>query len=491
MLKWPLLGLLALEGSWNAAALRQQTLHSTSLRQARSLTAASSVPDEAVNGSLHSQAAQRNALLVAAAPENSSTPARAAQDRPPPPVPKTMKNSTVKNSNISIGKATKPVKPATSWDLYATPGASASKKKHSVMLIPKILHQTYKGQQLPPRFAKYRETWGQYLSKDWARKLWTQEELRNLIKEHYPWFLETYDTYEQDVNRIYAARIFLMHHYGGVYADLDIEALTDPTPLFNGDYDMVFFYSRPPKFRRPWSIDHPKGNAMGTICNSMMASVSKHPFWLFVAQRMLKAAKEASGLREKLYTTGGWGYKYKDVMWTTGSSLLTDSLAEYQEKFPDAIIGIFSNKFWSPWKNDAKDEVCEGPKACLQLHPDAFTVHHWTGSWNHCTPGTCLQKPKDTTGKRVHKRAMPPPPLVQDGPQTPNLQESPAGTVATEAPAVSPPAEPIPPAATLAAEAPAATRPADPIPPAATLSAEAPAASRPAEPIPSETDAIS
>jgi len=403
------LGLLALGGSTCAAALRHAA---GSVRDEPSLAA------EAPTG-----ASSASATPAAAAP----APVKKAKPAPGPP--------------------------KTNWDLYATPES----KRRPTMLIPRVLHQTYKGMQLPSKFKQYRETWAKSLPNDWAKRLWTEEELRNLIKDNYPWFLEVYDSYEQDINRIYAARVFLMHQYGGVYADLDIEALHDPTPLFSGDYDLAFFYMKPPKFRRPWAIDRPKGNAIGVVSNAMMASVSKHPFWLFLAQRMLKAAKDAAATREALYSTGGGSSTLKDVLFTTGNSLLTDALAEFQEKMPDAVVGIFSNRYWCPWKMGARDEVCEGLEACSVLHPDALLIHHWAGSWNHCTPGFCLPKPQEVvTSKKKHKRVMPAPPMLPDAPAAmpppPPLPDAPPAVPEEEASQAvaspdSPPPEPPAPAA--------------------------------------------
>jgi mannosyltransferase OCH1-like enzyme len=48
-------------------------------------------------------------------------------------------------------------------------------------------------------------------------------DLRQLVADHYPWFLPTYDAYPRSIQRVDAARYFLLHHHGGLYADLDIE----------------------------------------------------------------------------------------------------------------------------------------------------------------------------------------------------------------------------------------------------------------------------
>ena len=46
---------------------------------------------------------------------------------------------------------------------------------------------------------------------------------RELIRVYYPWFLEVYDSFEKNVMRADAARVFYMHKFGGIYMDLDFE----------------------------------------------------------------------------------------------------------------------------------------------------------------------------------------------------------------------------------------------------------------------------
>lgn len=43
-----------------------------------------------------------------------------------------------------------------------------------------------------------------------------------LAQEHYPWFLPTYRSYAYAIQRVDVVRYFLLHHYGGLYLDLDV-----------------------------------------------------------------------------------------------------------------------------------------------------------------------------------------------------------------------------------------------------------------------------
>ena len=90
--------------------------------------------------------------------------------------------------------------------------------------IPKIIHQTWKSRDLPDNFKKWSKIIKD-LHPDWEYKLWTDEDNRNFIKNHYSWFLKTYDNYDVHIKRVDAVRYFYLYHYGGVYIDLDFICL--------------------------------------------------------------------------------------------------------------------------------------------------------------------------------------------------------------------------------------------------------------------------
>ena len=58
-----------------------------------------------------------------------------------------------------------------------------------------------------------------------------------MIKNHYPWFLDTYNNYKYKIQKIDAIRPFILYHYGGMYVDLDYECFKpfDDAIDFNKD----------------------------------------------------------------------------------------------------------------------------------------------------------------------------------------------------------------------------------------------------------------
>ena len=87
--------------------------------------------------------------------------------------------------------------------------------------IPRVIHQTWKTEELPPRWKEVREACAAMMP-DYQYMLWTDVSSREFIAREYPWFLDTFDSYPYNIQRADAIRYFVLHKYGGVYMDLDI-----------------------------------------------------------------------------------------------------------------------------------------------------------------------------------------------------------------------------------------------------------------------------
>jgi len=47
--------------------------------------------------------------------------------------------------------------------------------------------------------------------------------LLELLTKNFPWFLPTYNNYRYPIQKIDAARLFILYKYGGIYVDMDIK----------------------------------------------------------------------------------------------------------------------------------------------------------------------------------------------------------------------------------------------------------------------------
>ena len=90
--------------------------------------------------------------------------------------------------------------------------------------FPKLFHQIWLN------YSKISRRWeraiehSRDLNKDYRYRLWGARHIEQFFGRKYPWFLETYRSYPNDIQRADAARYFILLHYGGVYIDMDVES---------------------------------------------------------------------------------------------------------------------------------------------------------------------------------------------------------------------------------------------------------------------------
>lgn len=146
-------------------------------------------------------------------------------------------------------------------------------------LLPKIIHQQWKTSHIPSgKLREWRKAWlDLYPEPEFAHSLWTDETMRQLIQEHYHWFLHIYDGYKYDIQRADASRYFILHHVGGLYADLDYQ------PLIN-------FWDRIPRDRA--SVIESPYQYNEHHQNSLMASPKGDALWKQVFKGLVETSNK-------------------------------------------------------------------------------------------------------------------------------------------------------------------------------------------------------
>ena len=240
------------------------------------------------------------------------------------------------------------------------------------MSIPKIIHQTWKTKQIPSVYdLRWIDSWKKY-NPDWEYKLWTDEDLRNLVKDKYSWFLPIYDTYPHNIFRVDAARYFILHHHGGLYVDLDFECLKSFDPLL--DNNVVFGY-------RPDNQDVVR---YYNIPNALMMSVQYHPFWEIVFEKMVQSWKNI------LQRRGGVNSIFiRDVHFLTGSCLLYFSVC-YDKMSAGknegrASVTIYPYYYFYPvlyskYKDRYKQDVIR--YLSTDESKQSYAVTYWSYGWD-------------------------------------------------------------------------------------------------------------
>ncbi len=219
-------------------------------------------------------------------------------------------------------------------------------------MIPKIIHQTWKTHDVPVNCKAYVQTW-KTLHPDWKYILWSDAELDEFVATHYPDFLEIFRNYPKGVQRADAARYLLLHHFGGVYTDLDTECLSSFN-IFVNENRIVF-------------CEEPKAHCTAAftartldklIFNGTMVSPAGHPFWL----ELLKAMKE------NRFTSS--------VMDSTGPYMMAATAQNYRNQNQFSINSEHLFCGLDAFEQPLVDKK-HGEYGSLDL-----SVHHWMCSWN-------------------------------------------------------------------------------------------------------------
>ena len=198
--------------------------------------------------------------------------------------------------------------------------------------IPRVLHQTWKTKETPESCAAYRKSWTT-LNPTWSVRLWDDAEGEALLATHFPNLTQALREHNvtEGVKLADVTRIAILYVHGGIYADLDMEALRAFDPLLVTHE------------RSPWPVilgAEPSKHADGQggrnllICNALMISPARHPFW----KTLLEHIEAAVGQQKA-------GDPYVSPVDLTGPMLYTHLL----EHSPEAFNGVFvypSNAFY-------------------------------------------------------------------------------------------------------------------------------------------------
>jgi len=208
--------------------------------------------------------------------------------------------------------------------------------------VPRILHQTWKSETLPPKWTKISQHCRDIMP-DYEYMLWTDASSREFIAKEYPWFLDTFDGYTYPIQRADAIRYFVLYHYGGVYLDLDIGC------------------QRPLDSLLTYPIILPKTIPVG-VSNDLMFAEKNHPFM-------------AQTIHNLISWDYSWILNYPTVMFSTGPMYLSfqygfwTSANPNTKEFPSGEVRILPKSLYG--KNASPEEA-----------PHSFFTHYYGSSWH-------------------------------------------------------------------------------------------------------------
>ena len=141
-------------------------------------------------------------------------------------------------------------------------------------MIPKIIHQTWINRSIPESLQGYVASWSR-LHSDWEVRLWTDDDLASLVRDEYPHLAEQYFGYPRAIQRADLGRYLVLRSHGGVYADLDAEALRSFDALLQQDRPILAEEPRSHLAEKPAVVR----GLTRIVSNAVMASPAGHPFW--------------------------------------------------------------------------------------------------------------------------------------------------------------------------------------------------------------------
>lgn len=218
----------------------------------------------------------------------------------------------------------------------------------SVGRIPRIVHQIWKSADLP---AYASDSWRR-LGGGWEWRLWTDADLLDLVRTHYPEFERLYLSYPNNVQRADLGRYLVLDHCGGLYTDLDTERV-GPVAALEDERRVILSEEPVEHFHHafPYGLDR-------LYFNGTMAGPAGHPFWA----HLIGTVRRCEHARDH-------------VLESTGPLVLTGAVASYPDK---AALALQSCHLFTPLTSRGIESAGpeHGPLAPLRL-----SNHLWRGTW--------------------------------------------------------------------------------------------------------------
>ncbi|VDI70675.1 Hypothetical predicted protein [Mytilus galloprovincialis] len=194
--------------------------------------------------------------------------------------------------------------------------------------IPMIVHQTWKDRNVPEVWWAAQKTWRirKCGKMEITYLFWDDLMLRKFMSDTFPWFIETYDSYPFDIQRVDVARYFLLYCFGGIYSDLDIacrqNAIDKILNSLSASQGIVLMETNP-----------------SGISNDLMIAAKHHPFMGYVISGLISAKRN-------------YIIPFFTVMLTTGSIYLTrkDQFYNIQSQILHINNSLYGHKYFVHFK---------------------------------------------------------------------------------------------------------------------------------------------
>ena len=230
-------------------------------------------------------------------------------------------------------------------------------------VVPHILHQMHRSESAltgPQR--ELMATCGK-VNQHWQIIFWSDADLDRFVATHFLPKYHSWAALEPPIKKADVSRYMLMHVFGGVYLDTDVECVRALDGLVDA---------------------RPEGAWVGGWPDpALLLSTRGAEFWLY----MIDAALAAPPGAHVLDVSGPAGLRAaaQKYIQTHGSGVLAgqrqhwlDAPSQTAPHVASKRIGFVPNELLDP--SACRDNLCS-QSLCAYKFPESFTVHHCLGSW--------------------------------------------------------------------------------------------------------------
>lgn len=225
------------------------------------------------------------------------------------------------------------------------------------MQIPRILHQTWKNDNIPENFREMANSWRQK-HLDWEYVFWTDEMNRNFIKENFSYFLPIFDGYESNIQRVDAVRYFILYKYGGMFIDMDFDCLANISPLLGNS---ICIFGKEP-------LEHCKIHNKNRIISNAFMGTRKGSHFFY---HLCKELEQINSITD---------YPNDKILESTGPFMLSRVYDKYDRK---EEITLLESEVIYPLTKAELEELKEESQSplILQKIEKAYGIHYYAGTW--------------------------------------------------------------------------------------------------------------
>jgi hypothetical protein len=233
-------------------------------------------------------------------------------------------------------------------------------------MIPKIIHQTWRSDELPNVFQKIYDK-NKDINKGFEFKLWSHSPgpptIDEFMKNEYPDIYPIFEKAKFGVQKADISRLAILHHFGGIYYDLDILCLKPIEELLDMNSDFVYAAMEPAE--QTMAV-FKKDNV---LCNAFIAAPPKH--------RIFQTALDTI---KKLYENRG--DSIFNIFNVFGADIVTISMTLSEENYKQCK---YVNRTLIYPITDPKLvnlPSCEKSVKMLKQgeYNDAYMIHYWIHS---------------------------------------------------------------------------------------------------------------